>query len=76
MPGTYEKKIFIEDEKAMLIPTQVTRDTRGGEQQIKRLYARNLMLLASKGQPVSMSACENVTSSVNFLFSEKASLPK
>ena len=53
MPGTYEKKIFIEDEKAMLIPTQVTRDTRGGEQQIKRLYARNLMLLASKGQPVS-----------------------
>ena len=23
MPGTYDKKIFIDDEKAMLIPTQV-----------------------------------------------------
>ena len=35
-----------------------------------------MMLLASKGQPVSVSACENMTSSVNFLFSEKASLSK
>ena len=24
--GTYDKKIFIDDEKAMLIPTQVSRD--------------------------------------------------
>ena len=30
MPGTYGKKIFIDDEKAMLIPTQVSRDIRGG----------------------------------------------
>ena len=30
MPDTYDKKIFIDDEKAMLIPTQVTRDIRGG----------------------------------------------
>jgi len=30
MPGTYDKKIFIDDEKAMLIPTQVSRDIRGG----------------------------------------------
>ena len=35
-----------------------------------------MMLLASKGQPVGVSACENMTSSVNFLFSEKASLSK
>ena len=35
-----------------------------------------MMLLASKGQPVSVSACENIASSVNFLFSEKASLSK
>ena len=49
MPGAYDKKIFIDDEKAMLIPTQVARDIPGGKQQIKRLYARNLMmLLASK----------------------------
>ena len=40
-------------------------------------YARNLiMVLASKGQPFSVSACENITSSVNFLFSEKAILSK
>ena len=75
MPGTYDKKIFIDDEKAMLTPTQVSRGTRGGKQQIKRLDARSLML-ASKGQPVSVSACENITSSVNFLFGKKASLPK
>ena len=75
MPGTYDKKIFIDDEKATLIPTQVSRGTRGGKQQIKRLDARSLML-ASKGQPVSVSACENITSSVNFLFGKKASLPK
>ena len=62
---------------AIIIPTQVYRDMRGGQQQIKRLYARNVVtLLASKGQPVSESACENITSSVNFLFSEKASLSK
>ena len=30
MPGTYDKKNFIDDEKAMLIPTQVSRDIRGG----------------------------------------------
>ena len=30
MPGTYDKKIFIDHEKAMLIPTQVSRDIRGG----------------------------------------------
>ena len=30
MSGTYDKKIFIDDEKAMLIPTQVCRDVRGG----------------------------------------------
>ena len=29
MPGTYDKKIF-DDEKAMLIPTQVSRDIPGG----------------------------------------------
>ena len=29
MPGTYDKKV-INDEKAMLIPTQVPRDKRGG----------------------------------------------
>ena len=74
MPGTYDVKIFIDDEEAILIPTQGSRDIRVGQQQIKRLYARNFMLLASKGQPVSMSACENITSSVNFLSSEKASL--
>ena len=75
--STYDKKIFVDDEKAMLIPTQVSRDIQGGKQQIKRLYARNLMVLsASKGQSVSMSACENITPSVNFLFSEKASLSK
>ena len=28
MPGTYDKKIFIDDEKAMLIPPQVSRDIR------------------------------------------------
>ena len=28
LPGTYHKKIFIYDEKTMLIPTQVSRDTR------------------------------------------------
>ena len=33
-------------------------------------------MLASKGQLVSVSACESITSSVNFLFSEKASLSK
>ena len=67
MPGTYHKKIF-DDEKAMLIPTQIYCDIRCGQQQIKRLYARNFMMLASKGQPVGAS--------VNFLFSEKASLSK
>ena len=30
MPGTYDKNIFIDDEKGMLIPTQVSRDMRGG----------------------------------------------
>ena len=31
MPGTYDvKKISIDDEKAMLVPTQVSRDIRGG----------------------------------------------
>ena len=30
MPGTYDKKIFIDDEKAMLIPNQVSLDIRGG----------------------------------------------
>ena len=30
MPGTYDKKILIDDEKAMPIPTQVSRDIRGG----------------------------------------------
>ena len=35
-----------------------------------------MMLLAYKGQPGSMSACENITSSMNVLFSEKASLSK
>ena len=29
MPSTYDKKIFIDDEKAMLISTQVSRDMRG-----------------------------------------------
>ena len=29
MPGTYDKNIFIDDEKAMLIPTEVSRDIRG-----------------------------------------------
>ena len=29
MPGTYDKKIFVDDEKAMLI-TQVSRDVWGG----------------------------------------------
>ena len=77
MPGTYDKKISIDDEKAMLIRTQVSRDIPGGQQQIQRLYARKLMLLlAFKGQPVRMSACENISSSVNFLFNEKASLSK
>ena len=77
MPGIYDWKIFIDDKKAMLIPTQGSRDVRGGEQQIKRLYAWNFMMfLASKGQPVSESACENITSSVIFLFIEKASLSK
>ena len=33
-------------------------------------------MLASKGQPVSVSVCENITSPVNFLFSEKTSLSK
>ena len=30
LPGTYDKKIFIDDEKAMLIPNQVSLDIRGG----------------------------------------------
>ena len=30
MPDTYDKKIFIDGEKATLIPTQLSRDTRGG----------------------------------------------
>ena len=30
MPGTDDKKIFIDDEKAMLTPTQASRDIRGG----------------------------------------------
>ena len=30
MPGTYDKKILIDDEKAMLIPAQVLRDIRSG----------------------------------------------
>ena len=30
MSGTYDKKIFIDDEKAMLISTQVSRDKRCG----------------------------------------------
>ena len=30
MPATYDKKIFIDDETAMLIPTQVSRDIRSG----------------------------------------------
>ena len=30
MPGTYDKNIFIGDEKAVLIPTQVSRDILGG----------------------------------------------
>ena len=30
MPGPYDKKIFIDGEKATLIPTQLSRDTRGG----------------------------------------------
>ena len=30
MPGTYVKNIFIDDEKAMLIPNQVSLDIRGG----------------------------------------------
>ena len=30
MPGTYDKKIFIDDEKAMLISTKVSRDIQGG----------------------------------------------
>ena len=30
MPGTHDKKIFIDDEKAMLIPIQVSRDIAGG----------------------------------------------
>ena len=29
MPGTYDKTIFIDNEEAMLIPTQVTREIRG-----------------------------------------------
>ena len=28
MPGIFDKKILIDGEKAMLIPTQVSRDTR------------------------------------------------
>ena len=64
MPCTYDK-IFIDDKKAMRIPTRVSRHIRGG-QQVIRLYARNLMLLASNGQLASASACDNITSSVNF----------
>ena len=30
MPGSYDKKIFIDDEKATLIPTKVSRDIQGG----------------------------------------------
>ena len=30
MPGTYDKKIFIDDEKAMPIPAQVSRNIQGG----------------------------------------------
>ena len=30
MPGKYNEKIFIDNEKATLIPTQVSRGTRGG----------------------------------------------
>ena len=77
MPGTYDQKIFIDDKKTMLIPTQVARDLRGGNQQVKAPYAPKLMVLfASKGLPVSMSACEEITSSVSFLFSEEARLSK
>ena len=34
------------------------------------------MMLASKVQPVSVSACENITSSVDLVFCENASLSK
>ena len=30
MPGTCDEEIFIDDEMAMLIPTQISRDIRGG----------------------------------------------
>ena len=33
-----------------------------------------MLLLASKGQSVSVSACENITPSVNFPFSEKTEI--
>ena len=69
-------KIFIDNEKAMLIPTKASRDIRCGQQQIRRLYVRNLKILASKGQLVSVSAFENIASSMNFLYSEKVSLSK
>ena len=67
---------FIDNEKAMLIPTKASRDIRCGQQQIRRLYVRNLKILASKGQLVSVSAFENIASSMNFLYSEKVSLSK
>ena len=55
-------------------PPKFSRDILGGKQpSSRRLYARNLMiLLSSEGQPITVSACENITSSVNFLFREKA----
>ena len=36
VPGTYDKLIFIDNEKSMLIPTQLSRGARGEKQQIKR----------------------------------------
>ena len=78
MPGTSDKKIFIDDEKAMFIPTQISRDIR-----CTMVDNNNQASIRSKLDDVGVqrTACWRVYMRKyyvvgNFLFSEKASLSK
>ena len=79
MPGTYDKKYPLTTKRSCSSPPKFlviygVDNNKWSWCTLETWWFWHL--LASKGQPISVSSCENITSSVYFLFSEKASLSK
>ena len=77
MPGTYDKKNLHRRRKGHAHP-HPSFSWRTGRIITNQASVRSKLddVVGVRGQPVSISACDNITSSVNFLSSEKACLSK